>query len=106
MLAAMAATWASVWVRARKERPGFAPIGAVIILHYAERSWFFPRLEARFPPFWGVANPIRRVGDHKVRLDAAEHALDVRRDRRAPWRGPRSGHRPRPPASASSSPTP
>jgi hypothetical protein len=32
-------------------------------------------------PFWIVLNPIRRVCDHKVRLDAAEHALDIRRDR-------------------------
>ena len=30
---------------------------------------------------YALADPIRRVGDHQVRLDAAEHALDVRRDR-------------------------
>ena len=28
-----------------------------------------------------VIHPVGRVGDHQVRLDAAEHALDVRRDR-------------------------
>jgi hypothetical protein len=33
------------------------------------------------PPCRIIFDPIRRVGDHRVRLDAAEHALDVRRDR-------------------------
>src|SRR5580700_5562106 len=28
-----------------------------------------------------VINAVGRVGDHQVRLDSAEHALDVRRDR-------------------------
>jgi hypothetical protein len=32
-------------------------------------------------PIGVVVNAIRRVGDHQVRLDAAEHALDVRRHR-------------------------
>jgi hypothetical protein len=31
-------------------------------------------------PRWIVFYPVRRVCHHQVRLDAAEHALDVRRD--------------------------
>jgi hypothetical protein len=33
------------------------------------------------PPIRIILHPIGRVGDHKVRIDAAEHALDVSRDR-------------------------
>jgi hypothetical protein len=75
---------------AREERPRLTPIGAIIVLNLAECSAADLSGSAVGPsaidrcavtPPRIVFDAIGRVGDHQVRLDAAEHALDVRRDR-------------------------
>src|ERR1700721_2135260 len=82
--------------RAGEQRPGLAPISPVVIDYFADR----PRPDrlddraGRNPPGRPIArsagliapsrvviNAVGRVGDHKVRRDATEHALDIRRDR-------------------------
>jgi hypothetical protein len=76
--------------RAREQRPSLTPISPVIVLNLAQRAATddpgsagspMPLNRGRYPPLSIVIHPIRRVGDHQVRLDAAEHALDVRRHR-------------------------
>src|ERR1700737_1885228 len=80
--------------RAGEQRPGLAPISPVVIDYFADRPRP-DRLDARAgrnPPGRAIAtsagliapsrvviNAEGRVGDHKVRRDATEHARNVGR---------------------------
>ena len=64
----------------RKQRPSLTPIRVIVIEDLAE-SLSGAADPSLTPPSGIVADAVGRVGDHQVRLDAAEHALDVRGDR-------------------------
>jgi hypothetical protein len=67
-----------------KQIPCIAPIGAPIVIDfsYGSRAKRLAVVSVPLiPPIRIILHPIGRVGDHKVRIDAAEHALDVSRDR-------------------------
>jgi hypothetical protein len=78
--------------RAMRRRPAatcarFAPIGAGVVLNGTTHNDLARAKPATRELAFGVAprriilHATRRIGDHQVRLDAAEHALDVRRGR-------------------------
>ena len=64
---------------AGEERPGLAPVGAVVIQHLAGAAG--ARGTCLVPPRRIVLDPIRRIADHQQRGHVAEHTLDVGRDR-------------------------
>ena len=67
-----------------EQSPRLTPIRRVIVEHNSSGFSAYEGAVTTFhtvPPHRIVIDPIGRVGDHQVRLAAAEHALDVRRDR-------------------------
>jgi hypothetical protein len=62
----------------REQRVSDGPIGGIVIPDSTSREREVIKL---IPPSRIVIHTIRRVRDHEVRLDATEHALDVRRHR-------------------------
>src|SRR5438067_3220554 len=72
--------------RAGEQRPSLAPVSPVIVFYLASgsRPLLLPDQPGRggaIAPRWIVFYSVRRVCHHQVRLDAAEHALDVCRHR-------------------------
>ena len=70
--------------RAGEQRPGLAPISPVVIHDLADgtRCLFLPDDPlgcGAIPPRRIVTHAVGRVGDHKVRRDATEHARNVGR---------------------------
>ena len=64
---------------AGEQRPGLAPVGAVVVQHLAGAAG---RGGAGLvAPGRIVVDAVGRVGDHQLRLDAVEQALDVGRHR-------------------------
>ena len=63
---------------AGKQRPGLAPVGAVVVQHLAGGE-IGTVAELALPPGRIVVHAIGRIGDHQVRLHAGEHPLDIRR---------------------------
>src|SRR4051794_5171108 len=61
---------------AGKQRPGFSPVGSVVILDSAggEVAW---RGCKALAPGGVVADPIGRIGDHQVRRDPIQRAGNV-----------------------------
>ena len=61
-----------------KQCKGVPPVGAIIIEHRAARTLAGTKAAAR-PPGRLVANPVRRIGDHQVRLRSLQNRRDIRR---------------------------
>ena len=57
---------------ARKQRIGFAPIGAIIVEHRSPRQPASAKLAA-CPPRRIVFDPVRRIGDHQEQLGSGHH---------------------------------
>ena len=50
-----------------EQRIRLTPVGAIIVEHLAPREFAGTEAAAR-PPGWIVLDPVRRIGDHQVRL--------------------------------------
>ena len=59
-----------------EQRIGLTPVGAIIVEHLAPREFAGTEAAAR-PPGWIVFDPVRRIGDHQVRLRPREHRRDI-----------------------------
>src|SRR5207302_8905014 len=57
-------------------RIGLTPVGALIVEHLGPREFAGTEAAAR-PPGWIVFDPVRRIGDHQVRLRPREHRRDI-----------------------------
>ena len=58
-----------------EQRPGLAPVGAVVVHHSAHRGASAVQLQL-LAPAWIVVHPVRRVGHHQVRHHAGEYPRD------------------------------
>ena len=61
-----------------KQRIGLPPVGAIVVEHLALRELAAAEAAARSPGRI-VADPVRRIGDHQMRLRARQHLLDIGR---------------------------
>ena len=61
-----------------KQRVGLPPVGAVIVEHLVRRKLAAAKAMARAPGRIIVV-PIRRIGDHHIRLRSRQHRLDIHR---------------------------
>jgi hypothetical protein len=59
-----------------EQRIGFSPVGAIIVEHLALREPAAAEVAAR-PPARVIADTVRRIGDHQVRLRSRQHWRDI-----------------------------
>ena len=59
---------------AGKERPGLAPVGAVVVEHLSAGQRAPIRKSRAFAPAWIVVHAIGRIGHHQVRYDSRQRA--------------------------------
>ena len=57
---------------------GFPPVGAIVVEHLAVRELAPAEVAAR-PPARVVTDPVRRIGDHQMRLGSRQHRGDIGR---------------------------
>src|SRR6266446_1398339 len=61
-----------------EQRIRLPPVGAIVVEHPALRELAVAELSVR-PPAWIIADPVRRIGDHHVRLRSRQHWRDIGR---------------------------